>query len=45
MRKVYKLRGRWLEVGFGLSQFSLGITVNRYHMSLDLGFCWIAVEF
>ena len=44
MRKVFNVRSHWLEFGFGLNQFCLGITVNRYHVSLDLGFCWIAVE-
>jgi hypothetical protein len=45
MRKVFNVRNHWLEFGFGLGQFSLGITVNRYQMSFDLGFFWIAVEF
>jgi len=45
VRKVFNVRSHWLEFGFGLNQFCLGITVNRYQMSLDLGFCWIAVEF
>ena len=45
MRKVFNVKNHWLEFGFGFSQFSLGFTVNRYQMSLDLGLCWIAVEF
>jgi hypothetical protein len=45
VRKVYKIRNRWLEFGFNTSQFSLGLTVNRYHVTLDLVFFWIAVEF
>ena len=45
MRKVFNVRNHWFEVGFGLNQFCLGFTINRYHMTLYLGFLWFAVEF
>ena len=45
MRKIYIIKNHFLEFGFNPRQFALGLTINRYHITLDLVFLWIAFEF
>lgn len=35
----------WLMLGFNLKQISLGFSLNKYQLNIDLLFFWIAVEF
>lgn len=36
---------KWIAFGGGWKRFGLGFSVDRYHVDIDLGFVWIAVEF
>lgn len=35
----------WLYAGFNLKRFAIGISIDRYTVSIDLGLFWISAEF
>jgi len=38
-------RRMWVMFGFSLKQVSLGFSLSRYQLNVDLLFFWVAVEF
>jgi hypothetical protein len=39
-----KLNKVWLYFGYSFKRFSIGFTIDTYHLDIDLGFIWIGVE-
>ena len=40
-----KLGKWWLSCGFNYKQVSLGFSISKYMLSIDLVFVWIGIEF
>ena len=35
---------KWVNFGYSFKQFSLGVTIDKYHMNADFVFFWVGVE-
>lgn len=44
MYKDIKIGKSYLNIGFSLKGFTLGINITRRYVMLDLAFIWIGVE-
>lgn len=42
--KVKEFNRFWLMFGASLKQFSLGISISSYAISIDLAFVWVSLE-
>ena len=46
MYKEYKLGKRsWFTTGYSLTRIALGISIDKYSISVDFLFFWISIEF
>ena len=44
MHKEAKVLNKWVSFGYSFKQFSLGFTIDKYHMNADFVFFWVGVE-
>lgn len=40
-----KVFGMWINYGFSFRRFGLGITFDKYFLSIDILFFWCGIEF
>jgi hypothetical protein len=45
MYKEIKMGKAWVNFGFTLKAFQVGILISKGYISLDLVFIWIVIEF
>jgi hypothetical protein len=45
MYKEIKMGKSYLNVGFSLKAFTLGINISKRYIMLDLAFVWVGIEF
>jgi hypothetical protein len=45
MHKQIEIGKYWINFGFSLRTFNLGIGISRGYITLDLAFVWIGIEF
>ena len=45
MYKEMKIGKAWVNFGFTLKAFNIGILISKGYISLDLVFIWIVIEF
>jgi hypothetical protein len=44
MHKEAKVLNKWVSFGYSFKQFSLGFTIDKYHMNADFVFFWVGIE-
>lgn len=45
MSKEFAVGKRWVSFGHSWRGFGIGFRIDKYSLSLDLGFIWFGVEF
>jgi hypothetical protein len=44
MYKEIKIKNTWIHYGGSFKRFAIGLSIDRYSISLDLVWIWITIE-